>query len=257
MSTNPRHSIASTVVPSVVAAQPSSSIAAGPLALKHQQRRRYLAAPQLLGAPHDVIASSLAAAAATSNRAPYRCTSLLPPPPLLTPHSVAAATVAPPCHRLLLLPLLPHHLQLAFQHIGDSYADNLVAPKSYHIKLMPLTRQQKKGLNIINLQSYTMNTDDALDAKFKAFEARMEDRFQELLHEIRRNRSESPNKAQHGESSKGSQSEKYDHGQNTGYPRMRVEFPRWEDGNPIGWISCAKKIFRFHRTPEESKVEIT
>ncbi|RRT46410.1 hypothetical protein B296_00022440 [Ensete ventricosum] len=84
----------------------------------------------------------------------------------------------------------------------------------------------------------------------------MKDRFQELLREIRRSRSGSPNKAQHGESSKGSRSEKYDHGQDTGYTRMRVEFPRWEDGDPIGWISCAEFFFNFYRTLEESKVEI-
>ncbi|RRT32240.1 hypothetical protein B296_00055096 [Ensete ventricosum] len=121
---------------------------------------------------------------------------------------------------------------------------------------MPLTRQQKKELNIIDLQSYTMTTDDSLDAMLKAFEARMEDRFQELLREIRRSQSESLNKTQHGESSKGSRSEKYDHGQDIGYTRMRVEFPRWEDGNLIGWISHAERFFHFHRTPEESKMEI-
>ncbi|RRT81670.1 hypothetical protein B296_00000085 [Ensete ventricosum] len=85
----------------------------------------------------------------------------------------------------------------------------------------------------------------------------MEDRFQELLREIRRSRSESTKKTQHGESSKGSRYEKYDQGQDTGYTHMKVEFPRWEDGNLIGWISCAERFFRFHRTPEESKVEIT
>ncbi|RRT45415.1 hypothetical protein B296_00023601 [Ensete ventricosum] len=46
-------------------------------------------------------------------------------------------------------------------------------------------------------------------------------------------------------------------GQDTGYTCMRVEFPRWEDGNSIGWISCAEIFFRFHRITEESKVEIT
>ncbi|RRT67072.1 hypothetical protein B296_00033193 [Ensete ventricosum] len=42
-----------------------------------------------------------------------------------------------------------------------------------------------------------------------------------------RSRSESPNKTQHGESSnlKGSQSEKSDHGHDTEYSCMRVEFP--------------------------------
>ncbi|RRT54981.1 hypothetical protein B296_00023131, partial [Ensete ventricosum] len=50
----------------------------------------------------------------------HRYTSLLPSP-------------APSCRHLLLLPLLPPHLQPAFQHFGDSYASNLVATKSYHI----------------------------------------------------------------------------------------------------------------------------
>ncbi|RWW60526.1 hypothetical protein BHE74_00032460 [Ensete ventricosum] len=73
--------------------QPSSSIAAGPLPLKHQQRCHYLVAPHLLVTPHDVVASFLAAAALTtavvSNRAPCRCSSLLPSLHLL-------ATIAAP-----------------------------------------------------------------------------------------------------------------------------------------------------------------
>ncbi|RWW40561.1 hypothetical protein BHE74_00054015 [Ensete ventricosum] len=104
-----------------------------------------------------------------------------------------------------------------------------------------------------------MATDNALHARFTAFEVCIEDRLQELLREFKRSRSDSPNKTQHHESSnlKGSRSEKYDHGQDTGYSCMRVEFHRWEDGDPIGWISLAENFFRFHRTPEESKVEIT
>ncbi|RRT74400.1 hypothetical protein B296_00032379 [Ensete ventricosum] len=94
-----------------------------------------------------------------------------------------------------------------------------------------------------------MTTNDALDARFKAFEARIEDRFQELLHEFRKSRSESPNKAHHGKSSKWSRSEKYDNGQDTGYTRMRVEFPRWEDGDPIGYISRAEIFFSFLQDP--------
>ncbi|RRT36815.1 hypothetical protein B296_00031357 [Ensete ventricosum] len=70
-----------------------------------------------------------------------------------------------------------------------------------------------------------MTTDDAHDRRFKAFEARMENRFQELLREIRRSRSESSKKTQHGESSKGNRSEKCDQGHDTGYTRIRVEFP--------------------------------
>ena len=42
----------------------------------------------------------------------------------------------------------------------------------------------------------------------------------------------------------------------TSYPRIKVEFPRWEDGDSTSWISRVEIFFRFHRTPEESKVEI-
>ncbi|RRT69501.1 hypothetical protein B296_00012450 [Ensete ventricosum] len=84
-----------------------------------------------------------------------------------------------------------------------------------------------------------MAMDDALDVRFKTFEAYIEDRLQELFREFRRSRFE-----------------KYDHRQDTGYTCKREEFPKWEDGDPIGWISCAKKFFYFHRTPEESIVEI-
>ncbi|RWV95054.1 hypothetical protein GW17_00042354 [Ensete ventricosum] len=59
----------------------------------------------------------------------------------------------------------------------------------------------------------------------RPYVARVEDRFQELLHEFRRSRLESPNKTQHGESFKGSRPKKYDHAQDIGYTRMRVEFP--------------------------------
>ncbi|RRT39875.1 hypothetical protein BHM03_00020616 [Ensete ventricosum] len=76
-----------------------------------------------------------------------------------------------------------------------------------------------------------------MDARFEAFEARIENRLQELLHEFKRSRSE-----------------KYDYGQDTRYPRK--EFPVWEDGDPTGWISRVEKFFHLHRTPEESMVEI-
>ncbi|RRT52884.1 hypothetical protein B296_00027062 [Ensete ventricosum] len=109
----------STVVPSVAATQPSSSIAAGPLPLKHQQRCHYLVAPHLLVTPHDAVASSLAAAALTaaaltaavvSNRAPCRCTSLLP-----SLHLLATIAAPPYCDRyrsLLLTQLSQQPLSL-------------------------------------------------------------------------------------------------------------------------------------------------
>ncbi|RWV77992.1 hypothetical protein GW17_00061110, partial [Ensete ventricosum] len=69
-------------------------------------------------------------------------------------------------------------------------------------------------------------------------------------------RSSRPNKTQHGESFKGSRSKKYDHGQDTRYTCMRIEFSRWEDGDLIGWISRSEKFFHFHKTLVESMVEM-
>ncbi|RWW06353.1 hypothetical protein GW17_00030327 [Ensete ventricosum] len=37
---------------------------------------------------------------------------------------------------------------------------------------------------------------------------------------------------------------------------MRVDFPRWEDGDLTGWLSHAEHYFRYHRMPEASMVDI-
>ncbi|RRT49201.1 hypothetical protein B296_00031599 [Ensete ventricosum] len=78
-----------------------------------------------------------------------------------------------------------------------------------------------------------MTTDGSTEARFEASEAQIEKRLQELFSEFKRSLLDSPNKSQHGKSSNlnGSRSEKYVQGQDAGYPHMRVEFPRWEDGD--------------------------
>ncbi|RRT45903.1 hypothetical protein B296_00049237 [Ensete ventricosum] len=121
---------------------------------------------------------------------------------------------------------------------------------------MPLIRQQKE-MNIIDLQSYALASDNALDARFEDFEARMEDRLRALFHEFRIGRLESPNISQCRESSdrKENKSENGDQVQDSRYPRMRVEFPRWEDGDPTKWISCAERSY-FQKTPKGSMVDI-
>ncbi|KAG6518817.1 hypothetical protein ZIOFF_022298 [Zingiber officinale] len=54
----------------------------------------------------------------------------------------------------------------------------------------------------------------------------------------------------------------YDQGANSNedrehnHLRMKVEFPRWENNDPIGWISRAEKYFRFHGTSDNAKVEL-
>ena len=39
-------------------------------------------------------------------------------------------------------------------------------------------------------------------------------------------------------------------------PRMRVDFPRWEEGDPTEWISCAECYFRYYRTSDDAMMEI-
>ncbi|RRT61100.1 hypothetical protein B296_00014850 [Ensete ventricosum] len=37
---------------------------------------------------------------------------------------------------------------------------------------------------------------------------------------------------------------------------MWVDFPRWEDGDSTGWLSCVECYFRYHRTSEASMMDI-
>ncbi|RWV90986.1 hypothetical protein GW17_00046764 [Ensete ventricosum] len=68
-------------------------------------------------------------------------------------------------------------------------------------------------------------------------------------------RSPSPTKFQQGESSERSQ-EKEGQASDVMQPRMRVDFPRWEEGGLTGWLSHVERYFRYHRTPEASMVDI-
>ncbi|RWW54525.1 hypothetical protein BHE74_00038888 [Ensete ventricosum] len=38
---------------------------------------------------------------------------------------------------------------------------------------------------------------------------------------------------------------------------MKVDFPRWEEGDRIEWISRAERYFRFYRTVDATRVEIS
>ncbi|RRT37270.1 hypothetical protein B296_00008835 [Ensete ventricosum] len=37
---------------------------------------------------------------------------------------------------------------------------------------------------------------------------------------------------------------------------IKVDFPRWEEGDPIRWIARAERYFRFYRTVNATRVEI-
>ncbi|RWW04872.1 hypothetical protein GW17_00031877 [Ensete ventricosum] len=123
---------------------------------------------------------------------------------------------------------------------------------------MPLTRQQKKDLNITDLETYTMASEEAVDAKLEAFENRMEEKMRSLFAEFSIGRPSSPRKSQHGETSYQRDDPK-EHGHITSDINnacMKVDFPRWAEGDPIGWISCAECYFRFYRTIDATRVEI-
>ena len=87
-----------------------------------------------------------------------------------------------------------------------------------------------------------MASEEAINAKFEAFEARMEDTIQTLFTELRLGRRPlSPKKSHQGESSAQLHQARRDDFQKRGgsmidpnYPCMRVDFPRWEEGDPIG-----------------------
>ncbi|RRT34598.1 hypothetical protein B296_00051275 [Ensete ventricosum] len=61
---------------------------------------------------------------------------------------------------------------------------------------MPLTRQQKKDCNILDLEPYPMASKELIDAKLEALEMHMEDRLRALFVEFRLGRSSSPRRSQ-------------------------------------------------------------
>ncbi|RWW56165.1 hypothetical protein BHE74_00037146 [Ensete ventricosum] len=103
-----------------------------------------------------------------------------------------------------------------------------------------------------------MALDDAINAKLEAIEARIEDKLRALFKEFRSGRSRSPKRSQLEESSnhKENPAEKGDQALDPLCPRTRVDFPRWEDGDPIGWISLAEWYFLYHKTQDAFLVDI-
>ncbi|RWW18879.1 hypothetical protein GW17_00017105, partial [Ensete ventricosum] len=88
---------------------------------------------------------------------------------------------------------------------------------------------------------------------------RMEDKLRALLAEFSLGRPPGPRRYQQEESSdrRENPSERGEPTMDPPYPRMRVDFPRWEDEDPIGWISRAERYFCYHKTSDASMVDIT
>ncbi|RWV94507.1 hypothetical protein GW17_00042952 [Ensete ventricosum] len=103
-----------------------------------------------------------------------------------------------------------------------------------------------------------MASEEAIDVKFKAFENHMEEKMRSLFAEFSIGRPSSPRKSQHRETSD-RRDNPQEHGHNTSDLNnlyMKVDFPRWEEGDSIGWISCVERYFRFYRTADATRVEI-
>ncbi|RZS19214.1 hypothetical protein BHM03_00051586 [Ensete ventricosum] len=123
---------------------------------------------------------------------------------------------------------------------------------------MPLTRQSKKDLNITNLEAYTMVSEEAINAKFEAFESRMEEKMRSLFVEFSMGRPLSPKKSQQGETSD-RRDDPQEHGHIVPDPntsRIKVDFPRWDEEDLVGWITRAERYFLFYRTVDATRVEI-
>ncbi|RWW68937.1 hypothetical protein BHE74_00023502 [Ensete ventricosum] len=122
---------------------------------------------------------------------------------------------------------------------------------------MPLTRQKKKDLNITDLEAYTIASEEAIDAKLEAFENRMKEKIRSLFAECSIGRSSNPRKLQHRDTSDRRDDLKDGHiTSDLNKPCIKVNFPRWEEGDPIGWILRAERYFRFYRTADATRVEI-
>ncbi|RWW02960.1 hypothetical protein GW17_00033926 [Ensete ventricosum] len=78
------------------------------------------------------------------------------------------------------------------------------------------------------------------------------------FHRIQYRRPLSPKKSQQGETSD-RRDDPQEHGHiisNPNTSRMKVDFPRWEEGDSIGWITRAERYFRFSQTVDATRVEI-
>ncbi|RRT83060.1 hypothetical protein B296_00000528 [Ensete ventricosum] len=103
-----------------------------------------------------------------------------------------------------------------------------------------------------------MASEEAIDAKLEVFVNHMEEKMRSLFVEFSIDRLSNPRKSQYGETSD-PQDDHQEHGHITSdlnNPHMKVDFPRWEEGDPIGWISRAEHYFRFYRTVNATRLEI-
>ncbi|RWV81066.1 hypothetical protein GW17_00057553 [Ensete ventricosum] len=86
----------------------------------------------------------------------------------------------------------------------------------------------------------------------------VEEKIQFLFAKSSVGRPSSPRKSQHGETSD-QRDDPQEHGHiipDQNNPFMKVDFPRWEEGDSIEWISSMAHYFRFYQTVDATRVKI-
>ncbi|RRT64599.1 hypothetical protein B296_00017826 [Ensete ventricosum] len=97
---------------------------------------------------------------------------------------------------------------------------------------------------------------DLFRAKLEAFKTCMEDRLRALFEEFKLDRSPSPRRSQHSRSFDHKESPTKKQVMDSSCLCPRLDFPRWEDRDPTGWISCLERYFLYHKTQEASMIDI-
>lgn len=114
-----------------------------------------------------------------------------------------------------------------------------------------MTQNQKQNLGIT--ESYAMTSANSVNSQIEAFEADFTSRLCETRDDFKKILLKSFSKSQqdrifasankHQEQSKVAGRGYQEH--DNGYRSMTMEFLRWKDGDPTGWISIAENFFRF------------
>jgi hypothetical protein len=84
----------------------------------------------------------------------------------------------------------------------------------------------------------------------KQFDSRFVQQLKELISQIiQEERSVGPSPPQTPPATR-------NHNNEHNFPCMKMDFPRWEEDDPSGWVSSVKRFFRFYGTPKTYRVEI-
>ncbi|RWV90030.1 hypothetical protein GW17_00047796 [Ensete ventricosum] len=103
-----------------------------------------------------------------------------------------------------------------------------------------------------------MASEETINAKFEVSKSCMEEKMRSLFAEFNIGRPPNPKKSQQGETLD-RRDNPQEHGHIIPDPNnscMKVDFPRWEERDPIRWIVSAERYFRFYRIADATRVEI-